>query len=92
MRPTVTTSNVQTRMPVPPEAQAVASESEVLVSDGTQAAQTGAGRRKRMKMHDVHVARFLDIEAEVSQDETGSSGGASDSDNSSGTPLLHISS
>ena len=81
-------------MPVPPESEAVASESEVLVSHGTQAAQTGTGRRKRMKMNDVHVARFLDIEAEVSEDETGSSGGASDSEsdnlNSSGTPLLQI--
>ena len=77
-------------MPAPPEA--VASEPEIPVSDGTQAAQTGAGRRKCMKMHDLHVARFLDIEAEVSEDETGSSGGASDSDDSSGTPLLQISS
>ena len=36
------------------------------------------GRRKRVKMHDANVARFLDIEAEVSEGESGSSAGASD--------------
>ena len=81
-----TTSNLQIRTPVQARhGLQFDSESGSPLHD-TQAARTGAGRRKRVKMHDPNVARFLDIEAEVSEDEpeTGSSGGGSDSDSDNG--------
>jgi hypothetical protein len=91
MRPT--SSNLQIRTPPTPGHHGVDSDSESeLEVLNHQAAPTNAYRRKRVKMHDVHVAnvaRLIDIEAEVSEDETGSSDG-SDSDNNSGTPLLRI--
>jgi hypothetical protein len=67
-------SNLQ--IPTPPAHHAVDSDSksklEVLHNHDAQAAQTSAGWQKHVKMHDVHVAnvpRFLDIKAEVLEDE-----------------------
>jgi hypothetical protein len=72
-----TTSNLQIRTPA---GHGVDSESEVPVSHNTQTAQTSTGQRKCVKMHEPNVVQFLDIEVEVSEEETGSSGGVSNSD------------